>query len=344
MLRECGGIRKGTCVEIGCGTGPLAVEIAKRSELTMVGLDIDPDMRELYEKTVRDAGLADRCRFVEGDAQKLPFPDNYADVVVSRGTLTFIPDIAKCLREVERVLKPTGTAFLGGRYLYTPHKYKVTNEKLKQIVRESGVEGAQVITDRGQWVKILGPEAPAAARQVATGPHLLAGRFIADYAITEGDCLLIGRSDGGLEQALQRGFLEMTDVKITALYPKEESADAARKRIKAAGHDERITCKVGTIYDIPANENSFDLIAGVGPILIWGDHVKGMQELYRVLRPGGAAMVGGKYKYMPEFRKVPSEKLRASAAKSGISSIRIIDDMGQWVEVRKGIKDRGVCD
>ena len=41
---------------------------------------------------------------------------------------------------------------------------------------------------------------------------------------------------------------------------------------------------------------------------------------------------------------MPSEKLRESAAKTGISSIRIIDDMGQWVEVRKGIKDRGLRD
>lgn len=122
MLRECGGIRKGICIEIGCGTGPLAVELARRSEFTMIGLDIDADMKPLYEKTVREAGFADRARFVEGDAQQLPFPDDYADVIVSRGTLTFIPDIGKCLKEVDRVLKPTGVAFLGGRYLYTPRR------------------------------------------------------------------------------------------------------------------------------------------------------------------------------------------------------------------------------
>jgi ubiquinone/menaquinone biosynthesis C-methylase UbiE len=206
------------------------------------------------------------------------------------------------------------------------------------------VPGAQVIDARGQWVKILGPPAPAAARQVATGPHLLAGRFIADYAITAGNALLIGRGDGGLEQALQRGFLEMTDLKITALYASQEAVEAAEKRIKQAGHADRITCRAGTIYDIPLADNSFDLVAGVGPILIWGDHVKGMQEVYRVLRPGGAALVGGKYLYMPQWRKVPSEKLRESAAKTGIPSIRVIDNMGQWVEVRKGIKDRGFAD
>jgi hypothetical protein len=47
---------------------------------------------------------------------------------------------------------------------------------------------------------------------------------------------------------------------------------------------------------------------------------------------------------MPDFRKVSSETLRKAAANTGISSIRISDDMGQWVEVRKGIKDRRLRD
>ena len=138
MLRECAA-REGLCIDIGCGPGNLDVELAKRSNLTIIGLDLDADMQPFFEQKMRDANLQDRVRFVEGDAQKLPFPDDYAEMIVSRGTLTFIPDIAKCLREVDRVLKPTGVAFLGGRYVYTPQSYKISNEKLQQIVAESGV-------------------------------------------------------------------------------------------------------------------------------------------------------------------------------------------------------------
>jgi hypothetical protein len=36
---------------------------------------------------------------------------------------------------------------------------------------------------------------------------------------------------------------------------------------------------------------------------------------------------------------VSSETLRNDAAKTGITSIRVSDDMGQWVEIRKGIKE-----
>lgn len=345
MLAECGGIREGICIDVGCGTGNLDVELAQRSKLTITGLDIDPDMKPLFQKRVRQAGLEDRLKFVTGDAQKMPFPDDYADVIFSRGTLIFIPDIGKCLREVDRVLKPTGVAFLGGRYVYTPQQHKISTEKLRKIVANSGVAGAKVIDSRGQWVKIVGPKAPQAAHRFQGGPHMLANRFIADYAITQGNALLICGSDGGSQQALQRGFVERTDLQITALYSSEKIVGEAQKRIRDAKLAGRIACKVGDVGALPFEDASFDLVAGVGPVLIFHkDKQKAIRELYRVLRPGGAAMVGGRYLYMPEWRKVSSESLRQTAAATGIRSVRVIDNMGQWVEIRKGIADRGFRD
>jgi len=341
MLAECGGIRDGICIDIGCGPGHLDVELAKRSNFKIIGLDIDPTAKPLFEQRMRETGLEDRVSFVLGDAQQLPFPDNYADVIFSRGTLVFIPDIAKCLQEVDRVLKPTGVAFLGGRYLYTPQVHKISNEKLKEIVRESEVPGAQVIEARGQWVKIIGPEAPKAAHEFQGGPQLLAMRFIADYGIHEGKCLLICGGDGDLQQALQRGFVDLTELKLTALYPSEKVAGNARKRILEAKLAERIECAVGALPTLPFQEASFDLIAGVGPVLIWqADKPKAMREIFRVLRPGGAALIGGRYLGMPASRKVSSDALREAAAQTGIPSIRVYDDRGQWVEILKGIGAR----
>jgi len=135
---------------------------------------------------------------------------------------------------------------------------------------------------------------------------------------------------------MQQGFLEMTELRITALYPNEEVVEQARSRIRAAQHDRRITCRVGKIDSLPFPEASFDLVAGVGPVLIWSERQKAMRELYRILRPGGCAVVGGQYVHMPANRKVSSVTLRADAQETGIPSIRILDDMGQWVEIRKG--------
>jgi len=238
------------------------------------------------------------------------------------------------------VLKPTGVAFLGGRYLYTPQQHKISNEKLKKIVRESRVPGAKVVEHRGQSVKIVGPKAPKAAHQFQAGPHMLANRILADYAITEGKCLLICPNDTGTVQGLQHGFVEATDLQITALYPSKEMTGEAERRIAEAKLGDRIICKTGTLEDIPFEEASIDLVAGVGPVLIWGEREEKMREVYRVLRPGGAAFIGGRYLGMPDFRKVSSEDLRASAAKTGISAIRVLDDRAQWIEIRKDVQER----
>ncbi len=345
MMAELGGIRDGICIDVGCGSGIMDIELAKRSNFKIIGLDIDPNVKPLFEKEIRKAGLEKRISFVLGDAQKMPFPDNYADAIVSRGTLTFIPDKKKCLQEVYRVLKPTGVAFLGGRYVYTPQKHKISTADLKKIVAECGVPGAKVIDARGQWVKIVGAKAPKAAQKFQGGPHMLANRFIADYAITKGKGLIICKSDGNLEQGLQRGFVTMTELQLTALYPSQKLADQAAKRIRSEKLADRITCKVGGIGKLPFEEGSFDLVAGVGPVLIWEkDKTKAMRDIYRVLRDGGAALVGGRYLHMPKHRRVSSDALRKSAAKTGISSIRVYDNMGQWVEIRKGVKDRGFRD
>ncbi len=73
MLGEIGGIREGICIDIGCGTGDLDVELAKRSKFTIIGLDIDPEMKPLFEKRIHEAALQDRARFVVGDAQAVAF-------------------------------------------------------------------------------------------------------------------------------------------------------------------------------------------------------------------------------------------------------------------------------
>jgi len=235
------------------------------------------------------------------------------------------------------VLKPTGVAILGGRYVFTPQQHKLSTEELQKIVKATGIAGASVVEGRGQWVKIVGPQAPEAARTFAGGPDMLAGRIVADYAIIAGKALLIHGGDGGLDQALQRGMVEWTELEITALYPKEEIAEQARQRLQKEKLAHRIACRAGGIEQLPFEAESFDLVADVGPVLIWTDRSKAMRELYRVLRRGGVALVGGQYRHMPEFRRVSSETLRQDAASTGIQAIRVIDDMGQWVEIRKGI-------
>ncbi len=112
---------RGVALDIGCGPGQMTVALAQMTELHVIGVDIEPEAIEVAGGHSQEAGLADRCRFVCADAHSLPFPDNYADLIVSRGTLPFLRDQALAIREVYRVLKPGGVAFLGGGMgRYTP--------------------------------------------------------------------------------------------------------------------------------------------------------------------------------------------------------------------------------
>jgi ubiquinone/menaquinone biosynthesis C-methylase UbiE len=112
---------RGVAVDIGCGPGQMTMALAQMTELHVIGVDIEPEAVEIAQGHAQQAGLADHCQFVCADAHSLPFPDNHADLIVSRGTLPFLRDQALAMREVYRVLKPGGVAFLGGGMgRYTP--------------------------------------------------------------------------------------------------------------------------------------------------------------------------------------------------------------------------------
>jgi len=44
---------------------------------------------------------------------------------------------------------------------------------------------------------------------------------------------------------------------------------------------------------MPLPSESVDLVFSRGSIFFWDDPAQGLQEVYRVLRPGGEAMIGG---------------------------------------------------
>lgn len=98
-----------TILEVGCGTGSLAIE-AKRlaPDGTVVGIDPSSNMvtlaRQKAEKTRVDV------EFKVGVIEQLEFPVNHFDVVLSSLMMHHLPDTLKRegLLEVYRVLKPGG--------------------------------------------------------------------------------------------------------------------------------------------------------------------------------------------------------------------------------------------
>ena len=76
----------------------------------------------------------------------------------------------------------------------------------------------------------------------------------------------------------------------------DPNAEAMSKGLEIAGDkglSDRLFAVVGVAEDMPFPDNSVDLVVSRGSIFFWTDPVKGLQEVHRVLRPGGKAMIGG---------------------------------------------------
>ena len=105
---------KGFWIDLGAGKGQVAIPLIEETGNPVTMLDPDAEAMAKGLKTARDKGLEDRLVAVVGVAEAMPFPDNSADFVVSRGSIFFWDDPAKGLKEVQRVLRPGGKAYVGG--------------------------------------------------------------------------------------------------------------------------------------------------------------------------------------------------------------------------------------
>lgn len=91
-------------LDLACGTGILAREVAKRTGAAglVAGLDPSAGMLEVAKQ------LAPGVEWRHGVAESLPFADKTFDAVVSQFGLMFFDDRSEALRQATRVLKPEG--------------------------------------------------------------------------------------------------------------------------------------------------------------------------------------------------------------------------------------------
>ncbi len=107
-------LQRGRCLDVGCGHADLDVVLAKITEMTIVGMDIDEGALTKARAKVEEAGLAERISFLQGDVHKMPLETGAFDAVISRGSYPFWKDKEAAMREILRVLKPGGVALIGG--------------------------------------------------------------------------------------------------------------------------------------------------------------------------------------------------------------------------------------
>ncbi len=105
-LVKFSGARQGMkLLDVACGTGVVALT-ASRLGVEVEGIDLTPELINRAIENSKIMGL--KAKFVEGDAEFLPYRENDFDIILSQYGHMFAPRPSVVVRELARVLKPGG--------------------------------------------------------------------------------------------------------------------------------------------------------------------------------------------------------------------------------------------
>lgn len=99
-----------TALDIGTGTGDLAIAVARQSppDTHIIGVDFATEMLDVGRQKLRRLGLDERIDLRQGDGEGLPFADMTFDACCSAFVVRNMADLNRGFSEMLRVVKPGG--------------------------------------------------------------------------------------------------------------------------------------------------------------------------------------------------------------------------------------------
>ena len=155
-LLELARVQPGEAVlDVGCGTGTLAIAAKRRAGASaeVRGIDASPEMIARARRKAARTGLD--VGFDVAIAESLPFPERRFDVVLSTMMLHHLPREARdrFAREVRRVLEPSGRILAvdfatprGERHGVVSHLHRhrqLSQEKIAELLENAGLTVAE---------------------------------------------------------------------------------------------------------------------------------------------------------------------------------------------------------
>lgn len=138
-------------LDLPVGTAYFTVPTARLHHGLIVGVDIAEGMVRETNSVATRMGI-DNLKALQGDAHRLPFPDNTFGAILCTNGLQVMPGLHQSLLELARVLQPGGMLYVSVVTLPVSRLLPGrTRARLPTIVR-SGIHVAEAISDAGVYV------------------------------------------------------------------------------------------------------------------------------------------------------------------------------------------------
>lgn len=160
-------------LDLGCGTGFAAREIAKRPGFTgnVVGVDVSSVLVDQASKLADEEGLSNRIDFRVGDSRSLEDSDNSFDAVIAHTLISHLPDPGTLIEEMIRLAKPGGfVAIFDGDYasLTFSHPDAEKGKAIDELIIGSIVTQSRILRQLPFFLKSSGLQIENAFSYVVT--------------------------------------------------------------------------------------------------------------------------------------------------------------------------------
>lgn len=147
------GITRGYCLDIGCETGALVLEMAARTRLRVIALVDDAAQARTARARLDEAGLYGvRASVHTKGPGALPYTDRFANLIISERAVRSGALSGMTIEEMARLLRPHGgTICIGAPDDSTPGGGKLTREALARWQGTGAGLEWSVTTEQGVW-------------------------------------------------------------------------------------------------------------------------------------------------------------------------------------------------
>ncbi|MFE0420036.1 class I SAM-dependent methyltransferase [Streptomyces tendae] len=204
-------------LDVGCGIGNPALEIAARTGAHITGVTISAHQVEVANAKIAAAEASENVAVVHGDAMRLPFPDDSFDAVYAIQAIGHTPDKPQVYREVSRVLRDDGVFVCSDGFLRAGTDLAKHGEAMETLFQTFAVPSVNTIPECQDQLRAAGFAMEYLTRYSDhgdLGPNWTVGQQIAQKLMAgqgEGSefSSLFGASMEAVRKAAETGALEL---------------------------------------------------------------------------------------------------------------------------------------